>query len=290
MSNDLAVFEKSLSLGSLGAYLHWVNQLPMLSLEEEQALTKNLQENNDLESARKLILSHLRLVTKIARGFEGYGLQQADLIQEGNIGLMKAVKRFDPSVGVRLMSYAIHWIRAEIHEYVIRNWKIVKVATTKAQRKLFFNLRRLTKSSKLSEADVKMVAEELNVSDNDVRTMAQRMTQYDQSFDAPADSDNDHQQAWHPENYLEDQQANPAQLLEQHNTEQNERAGLLNAISLLNERERYVIQRRWLIEKKETLHELADTLSVSAERIRQIEQNAMKKMRAHLALATDSTH
>ena len=290
MSNDLAVFEKSLSLGSLGAYLHWVNQLPMLSLEEEQALTKNLQENNDLESARKLILSHLRLVTKIARGFDGYGLQQADLIQEGNIGLMKAVKRFDPSVGVRLMSYAIHWIRAEIHEYVIRNWKIVKVATTKAQRKLFFNLRRLTKSSKLSEADVKMVAEELNVSDNDVRTMAQRMTQYDQSFDAPADSDGDHQQAWHPENYLEDHQANPAQLLEQHNTEQNERAGLLNAISLLNERERYIIQRRWLIDKKETLHELADTLSVSAERIRQIEQNAMKKMRAHLALATDSTH
>ena len=271
--------EKSLSVGSLSSYINWVNQIPMLTLEEEQALAEKLQKNNDLESARKLVLSHLKFVVRIARGYSGYGLAQADLIQEGNIGLMKAVKRFDPNIGVRLVSFAVHWIRAEIHEFVLRNWRIVKIATTKAQRKLFFNLRKQAKKRGwFSNDEVNAVAAELNVSHKDVRQMEARLNNYDESFDS--EDNNDDHYAWSaPANYLEDKRYNPATQLENSDWSQDQEHRLYGALKTLDKRSQDILQERWLNVKKLTLHELANKYKVSAERIRQLEKNAMQKIR-----------
>jgi len=249
----------------------------MLSLEEERELTDRLKKNNDLEAARKLILSHLRLVVKVARGYGGYGLQQSDLIQEGNIGLMKAVRRFDPKVGVRLITYAIHWIRAEIHEFIIKNWRIVKIATTKAQRKLFFNLRKLTKNNQLSENEVGFIAKELSVSEKEVRHMAQRLFSFDQGFDSPSNG-NDLTTA--PAHYLEDADANPENILANEDNQQQQQLNL--AIQRLEPRSQDIIRARWLTEKKTTLQELAGKYNISIERVRQIESKAMKKLKENI--------
>ncbi len=286
MNKQLQKFQTQLSAGSLGSYIHWVNQIPMLTLEQEQAYAYRLQKDGDLESARALIMSHLRLVVRIARGYNGYGLQQADLIQEGNIGLMKAVKRFDPTMGVRLVSFAIHWIRAEIHEFILRNWRIVKVATTKAQRKLFFNLRKYAKKlSWLSNEEVSIVANELNVPSTEVRKMEQRLSafSFDESFDStPEDEENN--TSWSvPANYLEDQQADPAKILEHSDWSDKRDTNLDNALAVLDDRARDIVKARWLSDKKTTLTDLADQYGVSAERIRQLEKNAFDKIRSHLA-------
>lgn len=283
MSNDLAIFEKSLALGSLSSYIHWTNQLPMLTEEEEKELTLKLKHQNDLEAARKLVLSHLRLVVKIARGYDGYGLQQADLIQEGNIGLMKAVKRFDPSVGVRLMTYALHWIRAEIHEFVIKNWRIVKIATTKSQRKLFFNLRKFAKSNQLTQSEIELISSELKVSAKDVKQMAQRMSSHDQAFDTPSASNHDDDISVSPALYLEDKESNPESQLANMNEKISQQQKLSTALSQLDPRARDIIQDRWLSEKKSTLQELAKKHRVSAERVRQLEQNAIKSLKLRIS-------
>ncbi len=281
MAHELTLpYGKSLTVGSIGSYVHWVNQIPLLTAEEELEYATNLKENNDLGSARKMIMSHLRLVVKIARGYDGYGLQQADLIQEGNIGLMKAVKRFDPGVGVRLVSFAIHWIRAEIHEFVLRNWRIVKIATTKAQRKLFFNLRKAAKKRGwLSEAEANTVASELNVKLKDVRQMEMRLNSYDQAFDAYADDDSDSNSAFAPVRYLEDHSSNLEHNMMKADLANNREDRLRKALLTLDERSRNILQSRWLAEKKQTLHDLAATYKISAERVRQLEKNAMTKLR-----------
>ena len=275
MINNLALYEKSLSVGSLGAYIHWTHEIPMLTAEEELDLATNLKENNDLEAARKLILSHLRAVVKIARGYKGYGLQQADLIQEGNIGLMKAVRRFDHTMGVRLISYALHWIRAEIHEFVIKNWRIVKVATTKAQRKLFFNLRRLAKSNSINENEANIIAEELNVTYKDVRTMEQRLNNFDQAFDTPAYCAEDSDDWGSPSSYLEDKNTNPALVFEQESWQRGQKKSLYQAIQTLDARTQDILRERWLADKKTTLSELAKKYNISMERVRQLEKNAL---------------
>lgn len=283
MNRQLQCIDQSLPIGSLSSYIHWVNQIPMLTAEEELDLANKLIKNNDLDSARQLVLSHLRLVVRIARGYEGYGLQQADLIQEGNIGLMKAVKRFNPEVGVRLVSFAVHWIRAEIHEFVLKNWRIVKIATTKAQRKLFFNLRRLAKNRAwLSNLEIEAVAAELKVSPRDVRQMEERLSHYDESFEG-MDSDEDSSNHQAPEHYLEDFQYSPSRLLEQHNWEDQRHDSLHQALEQLDERSRDILTQRWLRDKKATLHDLAAQYNVSAERIRQLEKNAMGKVREAIA-------
>ncbi len=279
-NNALALASSALSTGSLGGYIHWVNQIPLLTEAEEQSLAERLQKINDLEAARQLVLSHLRFVVKIARSYSGYGLQLADLIQEGNIGLMKAVKRFDPTVGVRLVSFAVHWIRAEMHEFIIRNWRIVKIATTKAQRKLFFNLRKASKKRGwFSDSEVAAVAEELKVSHSDVRQMEMRMNNYDQSLEI-SDDDDDRGHAWQaPINYLEDKSANPENSLVSSDLEDQQVTQLHHAIAALDERSQIIIQNRWLNDHKSTLQELAEKFSVSLERIRQLEKNALNKMR-----------
>ena len=282
MSKDLAIFEKSLSIGNLGSYIHWVNRLPMLSAEEEHELATRLRSDNDIEAARKLILSHLRLVTKIARGYKGYGLAEADLIQEGNIGLMKAVKRFDPEVGVRLVSYALHWIRAEIHEFVIKNWRIVKIATTKAQRKLFFNLRRLAKDNHLHQSEIDLIAKELNVPEKDVVTMAQRLYNHDQGFDSPTYESSDDSFS-SPAETLASNDTNPANLLECDNWQKQQNQALYSAINELDSRSQDILQQRWLNTQKTTLTELAEKYSISAERVRQLETAAMKKIQQNLS-------
>jgi RNA polymerase sigma-32 factor len=287
MSRELTLAQHNLSVGSLGSYIHWVNQVPMLTADEEKELATNLYENNDLGAARKMVMSHLRLVVKIARGYDGYGLQQADLIQEGNIGLMKAVKRFDPKVGVRLVSFAIHWIRAEIHEFVLRNWRIVKIATTKAQRKLFFNLRRAAKKRGwFSEDEVNTVAEQLNVSAKDVRQMEQRLNAFDSSFDAlTTDDDSDGGSgSFAPSLYLEDHSSNVESNHASSEYSKYREAGLHAALKNLDDRSRDILVARWLTDKKATLHDLAAKYDVSAERIRQLEKNAMKKLK--LAIST----
>ena len=281
-NNKLQCVSQALSAGSLGSYIHWVNQIPMLTEQEEKQLAHNLRNNNDLEAARQLVMSHLRLVVKIARGYAGYGLQQADLIQEGNIGLMKAVKRFDPERGVRLVSFAIHWIRAEIHEFIIRNWRIVKIATTKAQRKLFFNLRKMAKKRGwFSNDEVKMVAETLSVSHKDVRQMEARLNNYDESFDGCNDEEEGGSGNWaSPINYLESNTANPEQAVEQADWSNNQEALLEKAMRTLDNRSQDILHSRWLVEDKMTLHELADKYGISAERVRQLEKNAMKKLQS----------
>lgn len=266
---------------SLDSYIQTVNRYPMLSLEEEQAYARAWHEREDVEAARQLVLSHLRVVVSVARHYLGYGLPQADLIQEGNIGLMKAVKRFDPDRGVRLVSFALHWIRAEIHEYVLKNWRLVKVATTKAQRKLFFNLRSLKHSLEtlsLTEADA--VAKELNVTRGDVLEMETRMSGRDISIDPTIE---DGEESFSPVAYLASPDENPAQLLERVQTEQHLHTGLAKALENLDPRSRRIIEARWLTEDaSSTLHDLAAEYGVSAERIRQIEARALQKMREQI--------
>ncbi|MEH8033324.1 MULTISPECIES: RNA polymerase sigma factor RpoH [Gallibacterium] len=263
--------------GSLEGYIRAANEYPMLTAEEEKELAERLYYHQDVDAAKKLILSHLRFVIHVARGYSGYGLPQADLIQEGNVGLMKAVKRFNPEVGVRLVSFAVHWIKAEIHEYVLRNWRIVKVATTKAQRKLFFNLRKTKQRLGWFNAnEVDMVANELGVSAEDVQEMESRMSGIDMGFDLPTD---DSEETYSPALYLEDKSSNFAAELEEENFENQATDQLSEALEQLDERSRHIIQTRWLDDDKATLQELADHYGVSAERIRQLESNALKKLR-----------
>jgi len=266
---------------SLDSYIQTVNRYPMLSLEEEQAYARAWHEREDVEAARQLVLSHLRVVVSVARHYLGYGLPQADLIQEGNIGLMKAVKRFDPDRGVRLVSFALHWIRAEIHEYVLRNWRLVKVATTKAQRKLFFNLRSLKQSlDTLSIAEADAMAKELNVSRRDVLEMETRLSGRDISIDPTVE---DGEESYSPVAYLASPDENPAQVLEREQTEQHLHTGLFKALENLDPRSRRIIEARWLTEDdSSTLHDLAAEYGVSAERIRQIEARALQKMREQI--------
>jgi RNA polymerase sigma-32 factor len=250
----------------------------VLSKENEQALSRRFNEQEDLDAARELVMAHLRFVVHIAKGYTGYGLPLGDLIQEGNVGLMKAVKRFDPDYGVRLVSFAVHWIRAEIHEYVLKNWRIVKVATTKAQRKLFFNLRRKKKSlSWLSHAETLAVAEDLGVSPKEVTEMERRLSARDAIFDPPTAADDEH--SFTPAAYLPSPNANPATLVEKADWTDDATARMTAAMKDLDERSRDILQSRWLTDKKMTLHELADRYGVSAERIRQVEANAIKKLR-----------
>jgi len=263
---------------SLDSYIQTVNRYPMLSLEEEQRYARAWHDKEDVEAARMLVVSHLRVVVSVARHYLGYGLPHADLIQEGNVGLMKAVKRFDPDRGVRLVSFALHWIRAEIHEYVLKNWRLVKVATTKAQRKLFFNLRSLKQSlNALTYEQADTMARELNVSRKDVLEMETRMSGHDISIDPTVD---DGEEGYSPLAYLASPDENPAQLLEREQTEQLRHTGLVAALENLDERSRHIIKARWLTEgEAATLHELAAEYGVSAERIRQIEARALQKMR-----------
>ena len=266
----------------LAGFLQVANNAPVLSSEREVSLARKFRDDQDVEAARELVLSHLRHVIHVAKGFTGYGLPVADLIQEGNIGLMKAVKNFDPDRGVRLVSYAVHWIKAEIYEYVLRNWKIVKVATTKAQRKLFFNLRKSRKSlAAMNEQETLELAENLDVPVKTVRDMELRMTSSDVAFDG-RDSDDD-EFVSSPAGYLPDMRYNPEELVSKSQTEKENHQSLMQAISELDDRSRDILQRRWLSESKATLHELAEEYSVSAERIRQIEKRAMEKMKLQLA-------
>ena len=268
-------------VGSLEAYVQTVKAVPVLSRQEELELARKFRDDNDLDAARALVMSQLRFVVHIARSYAGYGLPIGDLIQEGNIGLMKAVKRFDPEVGVRLITYAVHWIRAEIHEFVLRNWRLVKVATTKAQRKLFFNLRKAKKNlGWLSAEETKAVAEDLGVSPHEVTEMESRLSSYDLSFDPTPDADEESTYA--PAMYLPNSELNPADALETENTAQHASAGLQDALESLDQRSREILQARWLAEQKETLHTLADRYGVSAERIRQIEGAAIRKLRAKI--------
>lgn len=264
---------------SLEQFNRAIKSYPILSAEEEYDLAVKFKKENDLEAARMLIVSHLRLVTSIARGYNGYGLPQADLIQEGNIGLMKAVKRFDPERGVRLVSFAMHWIKAEIHEYIVKNWRLVKIATTKAQRKLFFNLRSMKSGiNSLQPAEVDHIARELNVKPEEVLEMESRLNGHEISLEANIDDDSD--EHYSPIAYLPDEGLTPSEALEAKQFEHAESSGLAHALQNLDERSRRVVEARWLQESGgKTLHELADEFGVSAERIRQIEQKAMQKMK-----------
>lgn len=265
----------------LNAYMQTVNSFPVLTAEREQELAAELYYQENLEAARELVMSHLRFVVHVAKSYQGYGLPLADLVQEGNVGLMKAVKRFNPEKGVRLVSFAVHWIKAEMHEYVLRNWRIVKVATTKAQRKLFFNLRSSKKRlAWFTPEEAQAVADDLGVDLKEVQRMEGRMTASDVAFDLGADDDEDSIVA--PAHYLEDHSANPAQQLEASDWAADSQQKLMMALSNLDERSRAILQARWLSEDKATLHELADEYGVSAERIRQLEANAMKKLRVSI--------
>lgn len=263
---------------NLSAYVQAVSGIAVLSAEREQALAERLFYEDCVDSARELVLAHLRFVVHIARSYSGYGLSEADLIQEGNVGLMKAVKRFDPTKGVRLVSFAVHWIKAEMHEYILRNWRIVKVATTKAQRKLFFNLRSQKKTlGWLSAEETRAIAADLGVDEAEVTRMEGRLSSRDIGFDAPEGDDEDAWQA--PQYFLEDKQADPGQLVEAAEFADDNAARLQQALAALDDRSRDILERRWLVDDKATLHELAATYDVSAERIRQLEANAMKKLR-----------
>ncbi|MDQ7994408.1 MAG: RNA polymerase sigma factor RpoH [Luteibacter sp.] len=270
-------------VGSLDSYISAVHRIPVLSLDEEQSLARHFRDDADLDAAKQLVMSHLRFVVHVARGYNGYGLQLSDLIQEGNIGLMKAVKRFDPDQGVRLVSFAVHWIRAEMHEFILRNWRIVKVATTKAQRKLFFNLRKSKKRlGWMNAEEVRVVAHDLGVPEATVREMESRLSGRDVGFEAPADADDDDKPA--PAAFLVDEGADPYDNLAEEDASNNQMGALSSALGNLDARSRDIIQRRWLAEdNKATLQDLADEYGVSAERIRQIEANAMKKMRVAIA-------
>src|SRR5437773_210451 len=269
-------------LGSLDAYLERVSRIAVLSREEERALAERFRSRGDLAAARQLVLSHLRFVVHIARGYLGYGLPMGDLVQEGNVGLMKAVKRFDPNVGVRLVSFAVHWIRAEIHEYVLRNWRLVKVATTKSQRKLFFNLRKMKKNlAWLSEEETRAVARDLGVSVAEVTEMEKRLAARDLSFDPVPNAEDE--EAYSPAAYLPAPDADPAGQVEEAESADDSTDRLHGALGRLDERSRDIVQRRWMSEDKATLHQLADKYGVSAERIRQIESSALGKLRGLMA-------
>jgi RNA polymerase sigma-32 factor len=271
-------------VGSLDSYIDRVSQIPVLSKEDEVALAVRFRSEADLDAARQLVLSHLRFVVHIARGYLGYGLPMGDLVQEGNVGLMKAVKRFDPTVGVRLVSFAVHWIRAEIHEYVLRNWRLVKVATTKSQRKLFFNLRKMKKNlAWLSEAETAAVAKDLGVDVSDVREMEQRLSARDMSFDPTPDADEE--EAYSPAMYLPATNADPAIEVENEEWEEDSADRLTIAMGKLDERSRSILKRRWMTDDKATLHELADEYGISAERVRQVESNAISKLKGLMAAA-----
>ncbi len=271
-------------LGSLDAYLERVSRIPVLSREEERRLAERFRSQNDLAAARQLVLAHLRFVVHIARGYSGYGLPVGDLIQEGNVGLMKAVKRFDPALNVRLVSFAVHWIRAEIHEYVLRNWRLVKVATTKAQRKLFFNLRRLKKNlTWLSPEETAAVARDLGVSVGEVSEMERRLAARDLSFDPAPETDEE--ESYTPAAYLPAPDADPAQHVEAAESAAHSSSSLRGALDALDARSRDIVERRWMSDSKATLHELADQYGVSAERIRQIEAAALGKLRGLMAAA-----
>jgi RNA polymerase sigma-32 factor len=271
-------------IGSLDAYLDRVSRIPVLSREEEHELAVRFRRDDDLDAARQLVLAHLRFVVHIARGYGGYGLPVGDLIQEGNVGLMKAVKRFDPDLNVRLVSFAVHWIRAEIHEYVLRNWRLVKIATTKAQRKLFFNLRRMKKNlTWLSAEETKAVARDLGVTTAEVTEMEQRLSARDMSFDPTPESDEE--DVYSPAAYLSSPDSDPAASVEADEWESDSADRLQFAMGRLDERSRDILQKRWMTEEKATLHELADKYGVSAERIRQIEANALGKLRGFMTPA-----
>jgi RNA polymerase sigma-32 factor len=274
------------AVGSLEGYIQSVNRFPVLSQEEEFTLATRFRTENDLDAARQLVLSHLRVVVSVARGYAGYGLPQADLIQEGNIGLMKAVKRYDPDRGVRLVSFALHWIRAEIHEFVVRNWRLVKIATTKAQRKLFFNLRSLKKGLEpLKPQQISEIAQQLNVSEHDVTDMEARFAGHEVALEPGGSDDED---SYAPVHYLSDDEAHePSRILEMAEHERLQTSGLANALGELDERSRRIVEARWLCDEGSaaTLHELAAEFNVSAERIRQIEQKAMGKMQVSLTQA-----
>jgi RNA polymerase sigma-32 factor len=283
MTTAVTTFDHDLTLkgpvGSLDAYIQAVGGIPVLSKEAEQALSHRFRDKEDLQAARELVMAHLRFVVHIAKGYTGYGLPLADLIQEGNVGLMKAVKRFDPAFDVRLVSFAVHWIRAEIHEYVLRNWRIVKVATTKAQRKLFFNLRKSKKSlAWLSHAETIAVAEDLGVNPKEVTEMERRLTARDAIFD-PAPDSRDDDRAFAPAAYLPSPNSDPAIQIENSDWHEDATSRMVEALETLDDRSRRILETRWLAEDKLTLHDLADEYGVSAERIRQIEVNAIKKLR-----------
>lgn len=280
--NNTSLTTAAMPTGSMESYISAAFQLPMLSQQEEHDLAVRWHENKDLEAARQLVMSHLRFVVRIARQYAGYGLPQPDLIQEGTVGLMKAVRRFDPEMGVRLASFAVHWIKAEIHEFILRNWRIVKIATTKAQRKLFFNLRSSKKRlGWFSEQEVQDVARDLGVKPEEVRNMEARLNNYDMAFDAgESDSDDEHMA---PVSYLPDMRMEPERIIEAEDTERDENERLYAAMRELDERSQDILRRRWLSEKKATLHELADEYGVSAERIRQIEKAAMNKLQDRIA-------
>lgn len=280
MNKELQKYELAMPVGSLDSYIHWAHQIPLLTPEEEIDLANRYLNEGDLNAAKRMVMSHMRYVISVAKGYMGYGLALGDLAQEGAIGLMKAVKRFDPTKGVRLVSYAVHWIKAEIHEFILRNWRIVKIATTKAQRKLFFNLRKSTKHKQhewLTDNEVKMVANQhTNVAEKDVRQMEQRLYSRDVSFD-PLNNDDEDWSA--PANYLVDKSCDPARTVEHADWAEQREGGLHAALSQLDERSQDILEARWLAEDKATLHDLAAKYNISAERIRQLEKNAMNKVK-----------
>ena len=283
MGKELQPMDISAPGQNLEAYLNSIQNIAILSPEEERKLAEDLYYSEDLEAARQLVMAHLRFVVHIARGYSGYGLPQADLIQEGNVGLMKAVRKFNPEVGVRLISFAVHWIKSEIHEYVLKNWKIVKVATTKAQRKLFFNLRNKKKDiTWLSEDDVKMISNELDVKEDTVREMEQRMSSHDVSFDPYSADDSEEGNTYSPADYLTNEDSDPMEIVEKEDFARDQINQLQNAISDLDERSQLILKERWLTDDKPTLHELAAKYGISAERIRQIEKKAMEKIRTNI--------
>ena len=283
MRKGLLPVDQMVPGANLPAYIQAVSSIPVLSVERERMLAEDLYYNQNLQAARELVMSHLRFVVHIARSYSGYGLAEADLIQEGNVGLMKAVKRFNPEKGVRLVSFAVHWIKAEMHEFILRNWRIVKIATTKSQRKLFFNLRGAKKSlSWLSPEEAQTIADDLGVDVREVQRMEGRLSSRDLGYDQPIDADDD--DVWQaPQYYLEDHSADPALILESSDWQDSSEAQLHHALAGLDERSRDILAQRWLAEKKATLHELAAQYNVSAERIRQLEQTALDKLRISIA-------
>ena len=283
MGKELQPMDVSAPGQNLEAYLSSVQNIAILTPEEEKRLAEDLYYRNDLEAARQLVMAHLRFVVHIARGYSGYGLPQADLIQEGNVGLMKAVRIFNPEVGVRLISFAVHWIKSEMHEYIIKNWKIVKVATTKAQRKLFFNLRSQKKELNwLTDDEIKTISDELGVDEKSVKEMESRLSSTDMSFDPPAEA-NDEEATFSPAGFLADETKDPADLIEREDSEEYSHELLHKALSALDSRSKEILIDRWLQDQKLTLHELADKYGVSAERIRQIEKAAMEKVKSYIS-------
>ena len=283
MGKELQPMDVSAPGQNLEAYLSSVQNISILTPEEEKRLAEDLYYRNDLEAARQLVMAHLRFVVHIARGYSGYGLPQADLIQEGNVGLMKAVRKFNPEVGVRLISFAVHWIKSEMHEYIIKNWKIVKVATTKAQRKLFFNLRSQKKELNwLSQDEIKTISNELGVDEKSIKEMESRLSSSDMSFDPPSEA-NDDEASFSPSGFLADESKDPAELIEREDSEEYSHELLHKAMSALDSRSKEILIDRWLQDQKLTLHELADKYGVSAERIRQIEKAAMEKVKSFIS-------